>query len=1028
MQGFRGGSLRVVIIENIDYLGVKLQSLMTPGYVYHCRENRVTKRSLFFVILLGFTQHLIAQPAITSFTPLDGGPGVTVTLKGANFSGATAVSFGGVTAGSFTVVSDSVITAVVGASGASGVIMVTSPQGSTYLPGFSFSTTIPVVTGVFPYTGPVGSEVTIRGGNFDPLKSNDTVFFGGVRAYIISATANSLVVTVPAGAVYAPISVTTTKGLIAFSNPFITVFTSGGNVDSNSFGPFANYIIGAYPYTLTAADFDGDGRTDLAAVVVNTNQVAVLRNTSQPGSINFASPVNFGTGAAPFYVATADFNGDGKPDLAITNQNANTVSVLQNTSVPGTLSFNPKIDFATNALPLNIATADLDGDGKVDMVTVDGNANVVSVFRNTTLAVDSISFAAKVDIGAGGGPMGIALGDLDGDGRPDMVVCDPASNQFLVFRNTSTPGTISFSAGVTYPAGAYPSSASIADLDGDGRPELIISNSSSNNLYVYRNLSSPGTISLAAPVTLSAGSGPSWISISDVNGDGKPDITIADASSNTASVLQNRSTSGNIAFAPFVLFPVGGGPESIVAGDFDGDGRPDMALANYGGSQSTSLSVLHNLMGSLQYPGIDSFAPTSAQQGDTITIYGYHFTGATAVSFGNTAAISFTVVTDSVIRAVVGNGATGLVAVTTPQAATNRGGFRFIYPLPAVSSFSPQSGTTGDTITVKGTHLTGTGTILFGDVAATSFAILSDSVVVAVVGSGASGFVSLTAPGGTDSLAGFVYVAPVRAPPPVLTVFAPASAGTGDTVIIAGRSLDSIRSISFGGVPAQSFTVISDTILVAVVGSGASGDIVAEFSGGADTLPGFSYVAPAPPVLPVFQLLSFTGVSQNGNVLLRWQTEHDSSIAYYVVQYSSDSVSFDGIGSVKAKDADSATYSFTDPAHPTGVSYYRLKIEDTTGGVTLSQIVSVGAAGVPEMLTVFPNPANDVFTVEVPPTTGNSMFELVDMMGNIVVNVPVNAGVTQVTVYVRTLNRGVYKLIWSDGVSKSFRNLLIIRR
>src|SRR6202044_1589370 len=101
----------------------------------------------------------------------------------------------------------------------------------------------------------------------DPLKSNDTVFFGGVRAYIISATANSLVVTVPAGAVYAPISVTTAKGLMAFSHPFTTVFTSGGNVDSNSFGPAANYIIGAYPYTLTAADFDGDGRSDLAAVV-----------------------------------------------------------------------------------------------------------------------------------------------------------------------------------------------------------------------------------------------------------------------------------------------------------------------------------------------------------------------------------------------------------------------------------------------------------------------------------------------------------------------------------------------------------------------------------------------------------------------------------------------------------------------------------------------------------------------------------------------------------------------------------------
>jgi hypothetical protein len=906
--------------------------------------------------------------------------------------------------------------------------MVTTPQGSVSLPGFSFGTTLPVITNVLPNTGPVGSEVTIVGGNFDPVRSNDTVFFGGMKAYVLSATANSVVVTVPSGAVYAPISVTTSTGLTAFSHPFIPVFTSGGNVDSTAFGSPTNDTIGSYPYTLTAADFDGDGKSDLAAVVVNSNQVAVLRNTSGSGSINFTVPVYFGTGAAPFYIATADFNGDGKPDLAVANQNANTVSVLRNTSVPGTISFAARVDFATNPMPLNIATADLDGDGKVDMVTVDANTDSVSVFRNTTVVSDTISFAAKWGIWVGGGPTGIALGDLDGDGKPDMVVCDPAYNRCLVFRNTSVPGTISFASGVIYTAGTYPQSASMADLDGDGKPELIIGNSSGNNLYVFRNLSSPGSISLAAPDTISAGSGPSCISISDINGDGKPDITLADASSNAASVLQNKSTPGNIVFAPFVLFPVGARPEGIASGDFDGDGRPDMALANDGGSQSTNISVLHNRMGTLQYPEIDSFVPSSAQQGDTVMIYGYYFTGATAVSFGNTAAASFTVVTDSVIMAVVGSGASGIVAVTATRGTANRGGFRFIYPLPAVDSFSPQSGVTGDTITVKGIHLTGTTTVLFGDVSAASFVVMSDSVVVAIVGSGASGSVSVTARGGADSLAGFVYVPPVRPATPVLIAFSPVSAGSGDTVLITGTGLDSIRTVSFGGVPAQAFLAISDTVIVAVVGSGATGDIIGGFSGGADTLAGFSWLTPPPPVMPVFRLLSFTGGPQNGNVLLQWQTVDDSSISYYVVQYSSDSVNFDGIGGVKAKGTDSAAYSFTDPAHPAGVDYYRLKIEDTAGGVTFSPIVTVGTAGVPEMLTVFPNPASDVIMVVVPPTSGNSMFELVDMAGNVAMNVPVKAGVAQVTIYVRTLNRGVYKLIWSDGVNRSFRTVLIIRR
>jgi hypothetical protein len=1010
---------------------------MPEGHADRCPYgSRVIKRTLLPVILSGFTLHLIAQPTLSYFTPLDGGPGVTVTLKGSYFTGATAISFGGVAASSFIVKSDTVITAIVGVEGASGQVVVRSALGSDSLPGFSFSTSLPVITGISPYTGPVGSRVTITGGNFDPAASGDTVFFGQVKAYVAAATANSLTVYVPSGAVYAPISVTTPKGLIASSNPFIPVYTSGGNVDSTAYASFTTFSIGGYPYMVAAADFDGDGKSDLAAVVVNTNQVAVLRNTSQSGSIHFASPVNFGTGAAPFYLAIADLNGDGKPDLAVTNQNSNTVSVLQNTSVPGTVSFASKVDFATNSQPLNIAMADLNGDGKIDMVTVDGNAHSVSVFKNTTPAGGTISFSARQVISAGTGPRGIALGDLDGDGRPDMVICDPSANQLLIFRNTSVPDTITFSEIATYPAGNYPQSAAIADLDGDGKPELIISDSGGNNVYVYRNLSSPGTISLAAPVILRAGGGPSSIAIADINGDGKPDITLADATSNAASVLENQSTAGNIAFFPFVLFPAGSGPEGIVSGDFDGDGRPDLALADYNGSQSTSLSILHNQMGSLLSSAIDSFAPSAAQQGDTVTIYGVNLTGVIEVSFGGMAAASYIVVTDSVIRAVVGAGSSGTVEVITKYGTASRAGFRFGYSLPVIDSFSPQRGATGDTIMVKGSHLTGTKAVLLGDVAAASYTVLSDSAIEVIVGSGATGYVGITTAGGADSVAGFVYVAtPVVPPPvtvqPVLGAFSPASAGLGDTVLIAGRGLDSIRSVSFGGVAAQSFTVLSDTLLIAVVGSGATGDIVAGFDGGSDTLTGFTWMAPGPPVTrlpPVFELLSLTGVPQNGNALLQWRVADDSSISYYVVQYSSDSVNFDGIGSVKAKGTDSATYSYTDAAHQTGINYYRLKIEDTAGGVTLSPIVTVGAAGVPEMLTVFPNPANDVFTADVPPTSGNSLFELVSMAGNIVLTAPVNVGVTQVTVYVGTLTRGVYKLIWSDGVNYSFRTVLIMRK
>jgi hypothetical protein len=898
-----------------------------------------------------------------------GGPGVVVTLRGTNFSGTTAVSFGGVTA-SFTVASDTVITARIASGGGSGMVKVTAATGADSLGGFYFSTKVPVITGVFPYTGPVGTVVTIKGGNFDPVPSRDTVFFGGVKAYVSSATVNYLTVSVPVGAVYAPISVTA-NGLTTYSNSFIPVYTGGGNIDTNSFGPPARYAIGLYPYTVTTADFDGDGRSDLAGVVVNANQVAVLRNNSQSGSIYFGSPDTFATGASPFYIATADFNGDGKPDIVVSNQGSDSLAVLQNSGVPGTISFAAKFGLATYSSPRNLATADLDGDGMADIVTIDGGDSV-ALFLNTTPVYGAMSFRARLDLGAGAGPVGIALGDLDGDGRPDMVVCDSLTNQFLVFRNTSVPGAISFAAPATYPAGAGPAGVAIADLDGDGKPEVIISHSG-GNLFAFRNTSSLSAISFASPVTFNTGSGVSAISISDVNGDGKPDITLAGGSSNGALVLQNKSTSGGIVFAPFVLFPAGGSPAGIVAGDFDGDGRPDMALADYSGTPSASISVLHSLMGQLRYPSIDSFAPSSGKRGDTITIHGHFLTGASTVSFGTVAAASYTVISDSVISAVPGNGASGLVSVTTGYGSTNKGGFRFIYSSPIIRAFSPDSGATGDTIMVRGSYLTGTTTLHFGNVPAASWTVISDSLVVAVVGSGATGFVDLTTPGGADSLGGFVYI-------------------PKDTTVVPPPH---------------------------------------------DTIPPPDTVPP-PPVVPpdstgsgratVFQLLDFTAAGHDGEVQLQWHTADDSIMAYYVVQYSSDSVNFDGIGSVKADRMDSASYSFTDVTHRTGASYYRLKIEDTASGMRYSPVLAVRSAGLAEMITVFPNPANDAFTAVVPSTVNNSGFELVDMTGRIVIVEPVKAGVSQVSFVVRALNRGVYKLIWTDGVNKAFRTLLIIRR
>ena len=318
----------------------------------------------------------------------------------------------------------------------------------------SFTTSAAVPTVVTfadfsPKSGPIGTTVTITGSNFSTIPPNNIVYFGAVRATVSSATSTSLTVTVPVGATYAPITVTDlTTGLIAYSaKPFTVTFADGGSISSSSFAAKVDFTTGIGPPDLAIADLDGDGKPDLAVTNMEGNTVSLFRNTSTSGSItsgSFAGKVDFTTGTNPYMVAIGDLDGDGKPDLAVTNVNSNTVSVFRNTSTTGLItsgSFAAKVDFTTGYWPRDVAIGDLDSDGKPDLAVTNANSNTVSLFRNTSTSgsITSGSFAAKVDFTTGSGPDGVAIGDLDGDGKPDLAITNGGSNTVSVLRNVMGP-------------------------------------------------------------------------------------------------------------------------------------------------------------------------------------------------------------------------------------------------------------------------------------------------------------------------------------------------------------------------------------------------------------------------------------------------------------------------------------------------------------------------------------------------------------------------------------------------------------
>jgi hypothetical protein len=216
------------------------------------------------------------------------------------------------------------------------------------------------------------------------------------------------------------------------------------------------------------------------------NTVTIRANATAAGALfpTFASSPNVTVGNNPSSVAAADLNGDGKPDLAVVNRADNTMSVLLNTSDQGSPpSIGAKTDDTVGSAPVSVALADLDGDGKTDLATANSNGNSVSVLRNTTaVGAFTPTLDAKTDVIVGKRPFSLAFSDINGDGQRDIATANVDGPSVSVLLNTTPTGATSptFSpkrdfAVVDVPSDG-PVSVAIGDLNGDGKPDLATAN------------------------------------------------------------------------------------------------------------------------------------------------------------------------------------------------------------------------------------------------------------------------------------------------------------------------------------------------------------------------------------------------------------------------------------------------------------------------------------------------------------------------------------------------------------------------
>lgn len=306
-------------------------------------------------------------------------------------------------------------------------------------------------------------------------------------------------------------------------------------------------------------------------------------------SASFLAKTDFVTGQLPMGIAISDLDGDGKPEIVSANMHSNTVSVFRNIGTSGTINFSSKVDYTTGSDPYSVAIGDVDGDGKQDIVVTNSSSNTVSILKNISTS-GIISFNSKLNFSTGTYPYNVAIGDIDGDGKLDLAVANISSNNISVLRNTSSIGNIAFDNSIDFATdnGADPSSVAIGDLDGDSKPDLTVGNRALGILSIFGNTSTSGTISFAPKISVSAKKCNS-VALGDLDGDGKTDIALANWNNDTVSVLRNTSSIGAFSFDPRINFETtnGGNPYGVAIGDMDGDNKPDLMVANDNGVVST---------------------------------------------------------------------------------------------------------------------------------------------------------------------------------------------------------------------------------------------------------------------------------------------------------------------------------------------------------------------------------------------------------------------------------------------------------
>ena len=534
------------------------------------------------------------------------------------------------------------------------------------------------------------------------------------------------------------------------------------------------------PQGMALVDVNKDGRPDIVTANSSANTVGVL--LGQTGG-TFATVTTFasgfaGTTSSPQSVALGDVDKDGNLDIVTANYGTSQVGVLLGNG-DGTFRTVVTYDSGTGSTPTGVALGDVNADGKLDIITANYGNGKVGVLLGVLGG-----FNSPVLYTTGTNPQSVALGDVNADGLLDIITANTGSNNMGVLLGS---GSGTFGIMTPYNSGGNPQSVTLGDVNADGKLDIVTANTGSTDVGV---LLGSGSGTFGAVTTYGTGSNSSQsAALGDVNGDRNLDIITANYGTNTVGVLLGSASGTFSTMPPFALLS-GGAPYGMTLGDVNADGEPDVVTTD---NNASRVEVLVNT--TTPFPvTLNSLSPNNGPIGTSVTLKGINLTGATGVTFNNTAATTFSGVNATTITATVPVGAsTGNVTVTTPNGTSNPLIFTITAPNLTVSNAMTIPAGTYNTITVTGTDPgspgTGIGT-LGGNVVINSAVVVQNGGTLNDGGFVFSGAGSFTlAAGGTLG----------SSSPQGIT-----SSGTSGTVQTSGtRSFSTDASYVYNGTAAQ---------------------------------------------------------------------------------------------------------------------------------------------------------------------------------------------------------------------------------